>query len=132
MRNKKVQLSTILPENLEMNIEFDLFAHALQNIFANAIKFSLPGGTIKVTAEESQHSIIITIQDQGIGFDPAKAEILFNRFTKEGRKGTNNESSTGLGLSLVKKIVEIHHGTIRAKSDGEGAGASFIIQLPKE
>lgn len=131
MTSKKVKLSTIIPETLEVNIDIDLFTHALHNIFVNAIKFSLPGGTIKVTAEESQHSIIVTIKDQGIGFDPAKAEILFDRFTKEGRKGTNNESSTGLGLSLVKKIVEIHHGTIRAKSEGEGTGASFIIQLPK-
>jgi PAS domain S-box-containing protein len=129
-KKKNLTISVNVPNSIHVNIQQELFTHAIQNLVTNAIKFSPAGKNIKVTAEQNYAATTIRIQDEGIGFAQEKAEHLFDRFTKEGRAGTNNETSVGLGLYLVKKCIENHNGTITANSNGEGTGALFTIQLP--
>ncbi len=70
------------------------------------------------------------VQDEGPGLTDEDKKNLFQRFVKLSAKPTGGESSTGLGLSIVKSLIEAHHGTIVAKSDGKDKGATFIIELP--
>lgn len=128
---KNIIIKISIPENLVVEIQVNLFSQALQNLLSNSIKFSNEGEEVEIIAHEKGGKIFITIKDDGIGFDQDKADALFQRFTKEGRRGTNNEASTGLGLYLVKMIIESHEGSIEAKSKGAGKGASFTICLPK-
>lgn len=127
---KGVTVVTDISKAIIVNVQKDLFIQALENLISNAIKFSPPGKQVTITSEQDSESTTIIIRDQGVGFSQDKAERLFDRFTKEGKPGTNNEPSTGIGLYLAKKIVENHFGTIEAKSNGKETGATFIIRLP--
>jgi len=75
-------------------------------------------------------STVIRISDQGAGLSPEDLGRLFGRFQRLSAKPTAGESSTGLGLSIVKRIIDMHGGTVTADSDGPGAGATFTIMLP--
>ncbi len=127
---KNISFALSISDPIEISVQINLFVQGIQNLLSNAIKFSHEGGEVRIFAEESNGMMSLSIQDDGIGFDQAKEQELFKRFTKAGRKGTNNEASTGLGLYLVKKIVENHHGSIRASSGGDGKGSTFVVQLP--
>jgi PAS domain S-box-containing protein len=129
MTNKSLELVIDIPQSIALNVQESLFCQAIHNIVSNAIKFSTNKKTIKISAKESANQIKIWIADEGIGFSPQKAERLFDRFTKEGRKGTNDEISTGLGLYLVRKIISGHNGIISAKSEGENKGSVFTITI---
>ena len=130
----------ITAKNLNFNIESnknkilgrkDLISQVISNLVSNAIKFTPKGGTITLSANESNGNTIIKVADSGIGFNPDKSELLFERFTKEKRKGTEGESTTGLGLYLCEKIISRHNGTITAESQGKDAGSTFEVKLPK-
>jgi PAS domain S-box-containing protein len=130
LKNKNIHLSVDVPEEMKIPVQATCMVEAIQNLVSNAIKFSPPGETVTISAERKASGLLIIVRDNGIGFDPAKSERLFDRFTKERRKGTNNEASAGLGLYLVKKIIENHKGTISAHSDGDGKGSVFMMRFP--
>ncbi len=100
----------------------------LANVLSNALKFTKTGDSISLTLEEKNQSILIKIQDTGRGFKKENAEVIFNPFEQLSTEGHNK--GLGIGLSLVKQLVELHHGTIEAKSDGIGKGATFMITFP--
>lgn len=129
LRNKVLTLKVEVPADFEIRVHPGSFVQALQNLISNSIKFSYPENEIVIKAERSIGSTVITVRDHGIGFESEKADRLFDRFTKMSRRGTNDESSTGLGLYLVKKIVESHRGVIKAHSGGQGKGALFTVVL---
>lgn len=104
-----------------------LFKQVVKNLLSNAIKFSYPGTEVKVSTYKKDAKTFIDITDSGMGFEPQVAERLFDRFTKNGRKGTAGEPSTGIGLYLSRKIVKHHKGALTASSNGKGTGATFTI-----
>jgi len=108
----------------------DLINQVLTNLISNAIKFTPNGGSINITASDEGSNTVIKIVDTGIGFEPKKSELIFERFTKEKRKGTEGENTTGLGLYLCEKIISRHNGTIIAKSNGKDTGSTFEVTLP--
>lgn len=101
----------------------------LSNLINNAIKFSYPSGLIQVHISNKQEHIFIAIKDNGIGISEKNIHKIFDPFTKAKRKGTKNEASFGLGLSICKQIAELHHGSISVQSE-MGKGSEFIVQLP--
>jgi len=101
----------------------------LDNLLSNAIKFSPLGAEIAITLEREGDEVLICIKDQGQGIPPEEAELLFKSFQKTSVRPTGGESSTGLGLPIVKKIVEAHGGRVWAESD-YGQGATFCFSLP--
>lgn len=103
---------------------------AVDNLVSNAIKYSPPGTGIDISLERRDGEASIKVKDHGAGLSPEDMSRLFGRFQRLSAKPTGGESSTGLGLSIAKRIVELHGGTIRASSDGPGAGATFEIVLP--
>jgi len=117
------------PERMIM-CDGDRMREAIDNLLSNAIKYSPIGGKIALTvAYEGDHALI-HVTDQGPGLSPEDLGRLFGRFQRLSAKPTGGESSTGLGLSIVKRIVDMHGGKITAKSAGAGQGSTFTISLP--
>lgn len=131
LARKSLTVQRYVPPAITVHVHPVLFGQVLQNLLHNACKFSHEGGTIELRATSSDKRITLSVADQGVGFDPALAPRLFDRFTSFGRKGTSGESSTGVGLYLCRRIVEQHNGRLYAHSDGDGRGATFTISLPK-
>lgn len=103
----------------------------LDNIITNAIKFSPAGRNIYVRILKQSETVKIVIQDEGQGFHPDDLPHLFRKFKKLSARPTGGESSTGLGLSIVKSLVEKIKGSIKVESSW-GKGATFVIELPQE
>lgn len=128
-RQKSIALKKQVDYNGEITVHPELFAQVLKNLASNAIKFSNKGTEVNFKVYQREGRIVIDVQDSGMGFESQKAESLFERFTKNGRKGTAGETSTGLGLYLSRKIIRQHDGELVAHSPGEGMGAVFSISL---
>jgi signal transduction histidine kinase len=107
-----------------------LLSQAISNIIANAIKFSHHDGEVIIKLHVFSGHIHVLIADKGIGFESGKAELLFQKFTPEGKTGTDGEVSSGVGLYLTRKVIQNHGGMIAAFSEGKNKGAVFTIQLP--
>jgi PAS domain S-box-containing protein/excisionase family DNA binding protein len=101
------------------------------NILANAVKFSPAGGRIRVRGQAVNGHVELTISDNGQGIHPDFLPQLFERFRQADASTTRKHGGLGLGLAIVKQLVELHGGTVRAHSEGEGKGATFVIQLPR-
>ena len=101
---------------------------AITNLMNNAAKFTPSGGAIWVNLLKEGDYAVIKIRDNGEGFHPDDLPNIFEIYY-QGRDSSNS-SGLGIGLSLVQKIIELHHGTIRARSDGRGKGSEFVVKLP--
>ncbi len=102
----------------------------LWNLLTNAIKFTPAGGTIQVLAHKVQSCLEISVTDSGEGIAPEFLPQLFERFTQADASTTRRHGGLGLGLSIVRSLVEMHGGTVSAQSAGQGQGATFTVRLP--
>jgi PAS domain S-box-containing protein len=100
------------------------------NLLSNAVKFTPRGGQIQVLLERANSHLEISVIDTGIGIRPEFLPHVFDRFRQADASTTRHNAGLGLGLAIVKQLVEMHGGTIRAKSPGEGQGATFTMALP--
>jgi PAS domain S-box-containing protein len=100
------------------------------NILQNAVKFTPEGGRIGIRVERDAEAVNLTVTDTGCGIPPDLLPHIFDRFRQADQATTRRFGGLGLGLSLVKELVELHGGRVRAESDGPGHGATFIISLP--
>lgn len=129
-KNKKFTLLTNL-KNLNICTDSVKFFQIIHNMVSNAIKFTPDNGIITVIVEETEATFIVRVKDDGIGIPLKLQTTLFDRRTPSGRDGLNNEMSTGLGLSIVKRLVTLLSGTIWFESE-ENKGSTFSIELPKD
>lgn len=111
-------------------IDHEKFYRVLDNLTDNAIKFSQEKSKVEIFLNKKNNQIIIEVKDYGIGIPKDKLPLIFDPFTKAGRTGLKGEQSTGLGLSIVKQIVEKHKGKIEVESE-EGKGSVFRVTLPE-
>ncbi|MEK6283443.1 MAG: ATP-binding protein [Acidobacteriota bacterium] len=100
------------------------------NLLSNAIKFTPEGGSVEVRLERTNSHFEITINDTGQGIDPELMPHIFDRFRQSDSSTTRRHGGLGLGLSIVRQLVELHGGTVVAESPGEGDGATFRVILP--
>ncbi|WP_315757672.1 MULTISPECIES: DUF3369 domain-containing protein [unclassified Bradyrhizobium] len=128
--NKQQVIAVSAPPHLSTMCDIDRIREAIDNLLSNAIKYSPIGGRITVNAADDGDNTIIGVTDQGAGLSPEDLGRLFGRFQRLSAKPTAGESSTGLGLSIVKRIVDMHGGEVTARSDGPGSGSTFTITLP--
>ena len=103
----------------------------LANLLSNAVKYTEAGGQIGVHAEEDGAEVVIKIRDSGIGIDPEALPNIFDLFVQAVRRVDPSQAGLGLGLALVKKIVELHGGTVEVFSAGAGQGSEFVVCLPR-
>lgn len=104
---------------------------SLENLFSNAVKYSPLKSPIEIYVERIEQHVRFSIADHGAGLSDDDQKKLFGKFQKLTPRPTGNESSTGLGLSIVKRIVELHSGKVWAESQ-LGRGSTFFIELPAE
>lgn len=131
LADRKEQLLTIeTPASLAIPGDFDRLREAIDNLVSNAIKYTPSSGRIHVAVAPWNEDALVTVADTGPGLSPEDRGRLFGRFQRLSAKPTGGESSTGLGLSIAKRIVDLHGGRITAESPGEGAGTTFTIALP--
>jgi PAS domain S-box-containing protein len=100
------------------------------NLLNNAAKYSEPGGSITLTAEMAGGEIVLTVRDRGAGIPPDRLSEMFELFAQGDRTLARSEGGLGIGLTLVKRIVELHGGRVSASSGGPGEGSEFIATLP--
>jgi two-component system, OmpR family, sensor histidine kinase VicK len=121
-----------LPASDKLYLELDdfKFMQAINNLISNAIKFTPDGGEITVALEEKEDTVLIRVADTGIGIPEKYHATLFDKFTRARRTGVKGEPSVGLGMSIIKTIVEWHQGKIWFESQ-ENKGTTFFIEVPK-
>jgi signal transduction histidine kinase len=130
LESRHHQLTVTLPaERVFLRADPLRLVQVLRNLLANAAKFTDPGGHIQLTAEMEGGQVVVKVRDNGRGIDADLLPQLFHRFQR-GPCGAQNPGGLGLGLALVKSLVELHGGSVEAWSDGPGTGSEFIVRLP--
>jgi signal transduction histidine kinase/DNA-binding NarL/FixJ family response regulator len=128
--NKQQAITVSAPLDHVTMCDSDRMREAIDNLVSNAIKYSPIGGKIALLVSRDAGNTVIRVTDEGSGLSPEDLGRLFGRFQRLSAKPTAGESSTGLGLSIVKRIIDMHGGSVTADSAGPGQGATFTIMLP--
>jgi signal transduction histidine kinase len=113
-----------------LRLDADKIEQALSNLLGNAIEHSMAGSTVTIRLKDTGEQVLFCVQDSGPGIAADEMHHLFSPFSKTSTTKTAGEKSTGLGLTIARKIVEAHQGEIRAEST-VGRGTTFYINLPK-
>jgi PAS domain S-box-containing protein len=100
------------------------------NLLTNAVKFTPKGGRVQVLLERVNSHVELSVSDSGIGIKPEFLPYVFDRFRQADSSTTRRHGGLGLGLAIVKQLTELHGGSVRAKSPGEGQGSTFVVSLP--
>jgi CheY-like chemotaxis protein/two-component sensor histidine kinase len=108
----------------------DRLLQIVWNLLSNAVKFTPPGGRVTVAFRRTEGHLELTVTDTGEGIDPAFLPFVFDRFRQGDPSTTRAHGGLGLGLAIVRHLVELHGGTISAESQGRGRGATFRVRLP--
>jgi signal transduction histidine kinase len=103
---------------------------AISNVLSNAAKYTEPGGTIRLLAARAGADLEIRVRDNGIGIPADRMPQIFNLFTQVNHGSEHAQSGLGIGLALVRRLIEMHGGTVSAHSDGSGCGSEFVMRLP--
>jgi two-component system sensor histidine kinase VicK len=127
---KQIEL-TSNQEHIYAEVDSLKFLSIVNNLLSNALKFTPDKGKIHLHVEEQADAILLTVKDNGVGIPEKYRLVLFDKFTKARRPGLKGEESVGLGMSIVKRLVDLHQGRIWLESQ-EGKGTTFFIQIPKK
>ena len=118
-------------EEIYIELDNSKFMQVINNVISNALKFTHPGGKIVLGITETDAAVEIRVTDDGIGIPEDLLPVIFEKYTPAARPGLNGEPTIGLGMSIMKLIIEWHEGSIRCESE-EGKGTTIFITLPKE
>lgn len=128
---KRIRIDVAIDSTIETTIaDPDRLQQVVWNLLSNAIKFTGTGGRVSVRLARADNDFVLKVADTGIGFEAHVAEHLFERFTQGDSSTTRQYAGLGLGLGIVRHIVELHGGTVRAESAGPNSGASFEVRVP--
>src|SRR4029079_7468779 len=153
LRKERIELATIVQQAVETSlpvieqaghhlaidlpqsaiyVDADLtrMAQVFSNIFNNAAKYTESGGKIHLTVQRQDGEAIVSVKDNGIGIPATMLPGVFDIFTQVDRSLERSQGGLGIGLSIVKRLVEMHGGTVEAESAGDGAGTEFTVRLP--
>ncbi len=125
------ELTVVLPaEPITVHADPVRLAQVFGNLLNNACKYTEPGGRIRLTAERQRGDVVVTVEDNGIGIPPEKLAGIFEMFSQVQSALERSQGGLGIGLTLVKRLVELHGGTVEASSAGPGQGSGFVVRLP--
>lgn len=142
MLDQTINNLNLLAKHKEQSIKLDYLSNAkvlvdknrikevFENLLSNAIKYAYLGTTITITVEDKEGQVIIAFKDEGQGLTEIDMGKLFKKFAKLSSRPTGKERSSGLGLSIVKMLVELQKGRVWATSEGKDTGATFFVSLP--
>jgi signal transduction histidine kinase/CheY-like chemotaxis protein len=125
------QVSISVPENLLVDADRERLSQVLANLILNAAKYTPVGGRIEIAAVRDGSYVRIIVRDNGVGIAPCLLPRVFDLFVQGERGRDRREGGLGVGLTIVRAIVELHGGTVRAESDGPGQGATFVVEWPR-
>jgi PAS domain S-box-containing protein len=108
----------------------DRLQQIVWNLISNAVKFTPAGGAVEVAVKEAGPNVEIVVKDSGAGIREQFLPYVFERFRQSDSSTVRSDSGLGLGLSIVRHLTELHGGTVRAESEGEGRGAAFTVSIP--
>ena len=130
--SKDLHLSycSTLPPGCAVRGDAGRLEQVVSNLLTNAIKFTPEGGRINVVVDRSENYAQVTVTDSGEGINPQFLPFVFDRFRQADVTTTRRHPGLGLGLAIVRQLVELHGGTVHAASEGEGRGATFRVLLP--
>ncbi len=117
-------------ETLLLEVDLTRVAQVVSNLLNNAAKYTPARGRIGLTAHREDGFVVIAVTDTGIGIPPAAMPTVFEMFTQVGRNMERAQGGLGIGLSLVRRLIELHGGTVSADSEGVGRGSTFTVRLP--
>ena len=117
-------------EPIYLNADRARLAQLFGNLLNNSCKYTRPNGTITVTANRVDCEVVVSVTDNGAGIPQDKLESIFDMFMQVDRTSARSQGGLGIGLTLVKRLTEMHGGSIEARSAGEGQGSEFIVRLP--
>ena len=106
-------------------------AQVVTNLVENAVKYTARGGLVEVRVEPEPETVVLSVRDNGSGIAPELLPRIFDMFTQGERTLDRSQGGLGLGLTVVRSLVEQHGGSVRAKSDGPGRGSTFVVRLPR-
>jgi PAS domain S-box-containing protein len=125
------ELRVVLPnEPIILHADPARLAQVFGNLLNNSCKYTSPGGVISISAVRDGGDVLVSVRDNGTGIPPDKIDRIFDMFTQVDRPLERAQGGLGIGLTLVKRLVEMHGGSIEAKSDGQGKGSEFVVRLP--
>ncbi|HVF34997.1 MAG TPA: ATP-binding protein [Candidatus Saccharimonadia bacterium] len=125
------ELTVVLPhEPVVIYADLTRLAQAFLNLLNNAAKYSDGAGRISVTAERQGKDVVVSVRDAGIGIAAEQLPGIFDLFSQVDRSLEKSQGGLGIGLTLVRRLVERHGGTVEARSDGAGKGSEFVVRLP--
>jgi len=130
LREKTIGIKNNSPDDIMVNVDKLRFDELINNLLNNAVKFTTGSGSILIDAKQDYNFVTVSIKDTGIGMSDQQLHNIFNEFYKADASRHDFDSS-GLGLSICKRIVEKHNGRIWAESEGLGKGSTFYFTVPK-
>lgn len=129
---KRIRITSTLGTTRLTSGDFQRLQQVVWNLLSNAIKFTPEGGVVEVKLTEADTgNLRLTVTDSGMGIDPAFLPHVFDRFRQADGSSTRQHGGLGLGLAIVRHLVELHGGTVAAESVGIGKGAALIVELPR-
>jgi PAS domain S-box-containing protein len=130
-RAKGVTLECILPAgSLPADLDEDRFQQVLLNLVGNSIKYTPAGGSVWLKPTQEGDEVLLRVEDTGIGIEPAMLPRIFDLFSREQAAQDVDPGGLGIGLSVVREVVQLHGGSVQARSAGPGKGSEFTVRLP--
>ena len=131
MERARHELTVSVPaEPIYVEADIARLSQVFSNLLTNAAKYTDPGGRIRVEASRDATHAIVHVSDNGIGIPPHMLHRVFDMFVQVERAGDHSQGGLGIGLTLVKRLVELHGGEVEARSPGTGQGSEFVVRLP--
>ena len=118
------------PEGLAVVGDLDRLAQVISNLLTNAAKYSSPGSTIRISADRAAPRVRLRVRDRGVGIAHDMLARIFEPFVQETQSLERSKGGLGLGLAIVRSLVELHGGSVSVSSEGLGHGAEFVVDLP--
>ena len=121
---------TVPPDPIYVDGDVTRLAQVFTNLLNNAAKYTEKGGHVSLTVERQGSEAVVSVRDTGVGIPPHMLPKIFDMFTQMDGSLEKSQGGLGIGLSLVKGLVEMHGGSVEARSDGHGTGSEFVVRLP--
>jgi CheY-like chemotaxis protein len=123
-------LLALPPEPVHLDADLTRLAQVFSNLLTNSAKYTEHGGSIWLSAEQRGGDVVVSVRDNGVGIPRESLENIFDMFSQVDRSIERTTGGLGIGLALVKGLVEMHGGQVKAESEGEGRGCTFTVILP--
>jgi PAS domain S-box-containing protein len=131
LEQRSHRLTIEVPPGLRIEADAERMVQVVANLLTNAASYTDPGGLVRVSAEATDEAIVVRVSDNGIGISPTMLPAIFDPFVQEKQALNRPRGGLGLGLAIVKSLVELHGGSVTARSDGVGKGSEFAVSLAR-